>query len=130
MHLASRSPREDGASTHDRPYAQFGHPSRPDRPGRCDRETAARLALADRDWPLAARHLDAAWAETAAGELPLVQWRLHAVEAVLHERQGDDVAATHARQAWAEAIDALIHTLPDDHKVCGTLRAAQPVLTA
>ena len=94
------------------------------------RETAARLALADRDWPRVASHLDAAWAQTAPGELPLVQWRLYAVAAALHARQGDDAAAGLARQARTEALDALIQTLPEGHKGRETLRDAQPILPA
>jgi hypothetical protein len=73
--------------------------------------------------------LEAAWAEAAAGDLPLAHWRLHAVEAALHERKGNEAAAGRARRARAEAIETLIQTLPDGHNCRDALRAASPVLS-
>jgi hypothetical protein len=57
-------------------------------------------------------HLREAWEETAAGGLPLVEWRLHAVEAT---RERGDVGAAHHRNAWTEAFAELARTLPAEH---------------
>ena len=90
-------------------------------------ESSARIALADRDLAAAKAHLRGAWAETAPGRLPLAEWRLHAVEAALRTREGDDPGAAHHRNAWTEALAELARTLPAEHIGQQTLKSARPV---
>jgi hypothetical protein len=90
-------------------------------------ESSARIALADRDLAAAKAHLREAWEETALGRLSLAEWRLHAVEATLRTREGDDTGAAHHRKAWTEALAELARTLPADHIGQQTLKSACPV---
>ena len=90
-------------------------------------ETAARLALRVGDLSTASSRLQDAWKETEAGELPLVEWRLHAVEARLHEEKGCGERADVSRHAWREALQQLSDTLPADHVGRRTLAEAKPI---
>lgn len=91
-------------------------------------ETAARLALRMDDLSGAEAALREAWAETEAGPLPLATWRLHAVNATLCERTGDEAGALHHRKGWQTALEALIDTLPSTHSGRTTLVGAKPIL--
>ena len=90
-------------------------------------ESSARIALADRDLAGAKGHLREAWEETALGRLPLAEWRLHAVEAILRAQEGDDLGAAHHRDACTEALAELARTLPAEHIGQQTLKSARPV---
>ena len=90
-------------------------------------ESSARIALADCDVAAAKEHLCDAWEETTLGSLPLAEWRLHAVEATLRTREGDDVGAAHHRNACAEALAELARTLPAEHIGHQTLKSARLV---
>ncbi|MDB5445510.1 MAG: hypothetical protein JWQ97_827, partial [Phenylobacterium sp.] len=90
-------------------------------------ESGARIALANRDHAAAKAHLREAWEETAPGRLPLAEWRLHAVEATLRAREGDDVGAAHHRNTCAQALAELARTLPAEHIGQQTLKSARPV---
>jgi DNA-binding winged helix-turn-helix (wHTH) protein len=90
-------------------------------------ESSARIALVDRDLAAAKTHLHEAWEETAAGRLPLAEWRLHAVEAALRALEGDDAGAARHRSASAEALAELARTLPAEHVGQQTLKSARPL---
>ena len=90
-------------------------------------ETAARLALRIGDFPTASSRLRDAWKETEAGDLPLVEWRLHAVEAKLHEGKGCCESAGASQRAWHEALQRLADTLPAEHAGRRTLADAKPI---
>ena len=90
-------------------------------------ETAARIALRIGDLSTTASRLREAWKETEAGELPLVEWRLHAVESKLHEGRGCSDSAGASRRAWREALQNLADTLPADHVGRRTLADAKPI---
>ena len=90
-------------------------------------ETAARIALRIGDLATAYSRLRDAWKETEAGELPLVQWRLHAVEAKLHEGKGCRESAAASRRTWHEGLQRLADTLPAEHVGRRTLVDARPI---
>jgi DNA-binding winged helix-turn-helix (wHTH) protein len=90
-------------------------------------ETAARIALRIGDLAAVDDRLREAWQETEAGALPLVAWRLHAVEARLHERRGDGEGAKASRRAWRDALAELADTLPEGHIGRQTLAGAEPI---
>ena len=92
-------------------------------------ESSARIALADRDLAAARVHLHEAWEETAPDGLPLAEWRLHAVEATLRAREGDDVGAAYHRKACAGALAELARTLPAGHAGRQTLASARLVFS-
>jgi hypothetical protein len=93
-------------------------------------ETAARVALAEGELSTAEARVRESWEEMALGPLPLVEWRLHAVEAKLRSAAGDpDGAARHA-QACADALTALAETLPEGHSAREALRSARPVFAS
>jgi len=90
-------------------------------------ECCARIALRRGDLAAAAEHLRHGWAEMERGDLKLVAWRLHAVEAELHNRAGNEAAADQHRRAWSAALQALAATLPTDHVGHHTLTGARPI---
>ncbi len=90
-------------------------------------ETAARIALRVGDLDAVSERLRDAWNETEAGELPLVEWRLHAVEARRLERIGLRGEAENRKFAWTKALQKLVETLPSDHVGRVALRDAQPI---
>ena len=90
-------------------------------------ESGARIALADGDLATAGAQLARGWDETAAGPLPLVAWRLHAVEAAVRSAAGDAGGAAHHHRASADALAALAETLPPDHPTRESLGSARPI---
>jgi DNA-binding winged helix-turn-helix (wHTH) protein/tetratricopeptide (TPR) repeat protein len=90
-------------------------------------ETAARIALRTGDLETAGERLREAWKETEAGELPVITWRLHAVEARLRDRRGDREGAEASRLAWRQALEALAETLPAGHVGRNTLARSEPM---
>ena len=90
-------------------------------------ESCARIALRRGHLPEAAEHLRRGWVEMEQDELKLVAWRLHAVEAELHERAGNQAAAESHRSAWRAALGSLAGTLPADHVGRGTIARARPI---
>jgi hypothetical protein len=90
-------------------------------------ETGARVALADGELSKAQARLREGWQETDLGPLPLVEWRLHAVEAEVRSAAGDPDGAARHCQACADALAALAQTLPERHAMRGSLKFAQPV---
>ncbi|HTE80450.1 MAG TPA: AAA family ATPase, partial [Reyranella sp.] len=90
-------------------------------------ETGARVALADGELSTAQAQLCEGWKETDLGPLPLVEWRLHAVEAAVCSATGDPDGGACNRQACADALVALAQTLPEGHSARETLRSAQPI---
>lgn len=89
-------------------------------------ESCARVALRLGDLAAAAEHLRQGWLEMEEGDLKLAAWRLHAVEAELHDRAGDQVAAEWHRDASNLALQALAATLPADHAGRDTIAGARP----
>ena len=90
-------------------------------------EAAARIALRTGDLAAMADRLRDAWQEAEAGALPLVAWRLHAVEARLHERRGNREGLEASRRAWQDALAELAATLPEGHIGRQTLAGAEPI---
>ena len=90
-------------------------------------ETGARIALAEGDLSTAQARVREGWQETDLGPLPLVEWRLHAVEAAVRGAAGDPDGAARHRQACADALAALAQTLPEGHAMRESLKFAQPV---
>ena len=90
-------------------------------------ETGARVALAEGELSTAQARLREGWKETDLGPLPLVEWRLHAVEAAVRSAAGDPDGGAHHRQACADALAALAETLPPGHPTREALRSARPI---
>jgi ATP/maltotriose-dependent transcriptional regulator MalT len=90
-------------------------------------ETGARVALAEGELSTAQARLREGWEETRLGPLPLVEWRLHAVEAAVRSAAEDPDGAARHRQACADALSALAQTLPEGHSARESLKLAQPV---
>ncbi|MDB5445509.1 MAG: hypothetical protein JWQ97_826 [Phenylobacterium sp.] len=90
-------------------------------------ETAARIALAGGELSTAQAQIREGWTETDLGPLPLVAWRLHAVEAAVRAAAGDPDGAARHRQACADALTALAKTLPEGHTVRAALSSARPI---
>jgi ATP/maltotriose-dependent transcriptional regulator MalT len=93
-------------------------------------ETGARVALAEGQLSTAQARVREGWKETDLGPLPLVEWRLHAVEAAARSAAGDPDGAARHRQACADALAALAQTLPEGHSVRAALRSAEPIFAA
>ena len=91
-------------------------------------ESVARVALSRGELTLAADRLREAWDETLEGELPLVSWRLHAVEAMLMQLGGDAAGRDRHRQASAAALETLAGSLPQDHPGRATLAKARTII--
>lgn len=90
-------------------------------------EAVARIALRAGDLTGARAALDEAWRETGEGPLPLVEWRLHAVEAAWHRAMRDAAGEARHRQGWQAALAGLIETLPAGHAGRITLAGATPI---
>jgi hypothetical protein len=93
-------------------------------------ETGARIALADGDLATAQARLREGWKETDLGPLPLVAWRLHAVEAAALDAVGDPDAAARHRQACADALAGIAQTLPEGHSARDTFASARPIFAS
>jgi hypothetical protein len=89
-------------------------------------EGGARVALASGDLSTAQARLREGWRETDLGPLPLVEWRLHAVDAAVRSAAGDPDGAAGHRQACADALAALAQTLPEGHSAREALNSMQP----
>jgi hypothetical protein len=90
-------------------------------------ETGARVALADGELSTAQAQLREGWKEIDLGPLPLVEWRLHAVEEAVCSARGDFEGAARRRQARDDALAALARTLPEGHAAREALLSAQPI---
>ena len=89
-------------------------------------ETGARVALAEGELSTAQARVREGWQETDLGPLPLVEWRLHAVEVAVRSAAGDPDGAARHRQACADALAALAQTLPEGHSAREALMSARP----
>jgi hypothetical protein len=90
-------------------------------------ETGARVALAEGELSTAQARVRKGWKEIDLGPLPLVEWRLHAIEAAVRSAAGDPDGAARHRQACADALAALAQTLPEGHSAREALRSARPI---
>jgi DNA-binding winged helix-turn-helix (wHTH) protein/tetratricopeptide (TPR) repeat protein len=93
-------------------------------------EASARVALASRDLSTAEARVREGWQETDLGPLPLVEWRLHAVEAAVRSAAGDPDGAAGHRQACAGALAALAQTLPEGHSAREALNSMRPAFVS
>ncbi len=93
-------------------------------------ESRARIALAEGELSTAQAQLREGWKQIDLGPLPLVEWRLHAVEAAVRSAAGDLDGAAHHRQACADARAALAQTLPEGHSAREALSSAEPIFAS
>ncbi|MDB5447951.1 MAG: hypothetical protein JWQ97_3268, partial [Phenylobacterium sp.] len=93
-------------------------------------ETGARVALADGALSTAQARLREGWKETDLGPLPLVEWRLHAIEAAVRSAAGDPDGAARDSQARTDALAKLAQTLPEGHSAREALMSARPIFAS
>ena len=89
-------------------------------------EACARIDLGAGDVAAAKEHLQQGWQETEDGELRLVAWRLHAMEAAMADHAGDVLAAERHRTASGAELDTLANSLPAGHAGRRTIAEALP----